>query len=69
MTISMGISTANMQASTAVYNVDTVAKQPHTKRDDVVAPIETSDSQAAKSDLSFIKMASPNLGQNLDIQV
>ena len=69
MTTSMGISPSGMQASAAVVHVDAVAKQPQYKRDDVVAPIETSNGQAAKADVSLFKMADPSLGQNVDIQV
>jgi len=69
MSISMGISPAATQATAAVFNVAAIAKQPQFKRDDVVAPIETSNGQAAKADISLLKMASPSLGQNVDIQV
>jgi len=58
-----------MQASAAVYNVDTVAKAPLKAHDDIVAPIDTSDGESGKADLSLLKMAKPNLGQNVDITV
>ncbi len=69
MVTSLGISPAATQATAAVFNVDAVAKSPVQKRDDVVAPIETSNGRAAKADISLLKMASPSLGQNVDLQV
>jgi hypothetical protein len=64
----MGISPSGMQASAAVYNVDAVAKQPHYKRDDVVAPIEHGD-KSAKSDLPPSKPARHHTGQHVDMRV
>lgn len=69
MNTSMGITPAATQATAAVYNVDAIAKQPQNKRDDVVAPIETSNSHAAKADISLLKMTNPSLGQNVDMKV
>ena len=70
MTSAIAVSPAPVQASAAVYNnVDAVAKQPQTKRDDVVAPIDTSNRQAAKADISVLKMSDSSLGQNLDVTV
>ena len=69
MTSSMGISSAGMQASAAVFNVDAVTRQPQSRRDDVVAPIDTTNGEAAKSDLSLIKMGKPSVGQTVDFRV
>jgi hypothetical protein len=69
MSTSMSISPAGMQASAAVFNVDSVAKSRVEKRDDVVAPIETTNNQATKADISLLKMSDSSMGQNLDIQV
>lgn len=68
MISSIGISPSAMQASAAVYNVDAVAKAPIQTRDDVVAPIDTSGG-AGQADISFLKMAKPSVGQNVDIKV
>ena len=69
MTTSMGISPSGMQASAAVVHVDAVAKPQQYKRDDVVAPIETTNRQATKSDISLLKMSDLSLGQNVDFKV
>ena len=69
MTSAIAVSPAPVQASAAVFNVDSVAKQPLTKRDDVVAPIDTTNRQAAKTDISLLKMSDNSLGQNVDITV
>jgi hypothetical protein len=64
-----GVSPAATQASAAVFNIDAMAKQPPPKRDDVVAPIDTTNRQAAKTDISLLKMSDNSLGQNIDIKV
>ena len=69
MTSAIAFSPAPVQASAAVYNVDAVAKQPQAKRDDVVAPIDTTNRQATKSDISLLKMSDSSLGQNVDFTV
>jgi len=69
MTSVLAVSPAPVQASAAVYNVDAVAKQPQPKRDDVVAPIDTTNRQATKVDISLLKMSDSSLGQNIDIKV
>jgi len=69
MTSAIAVSPAPVQASAAVYNVDTVVKQPQTTRDDVVAPIDTSNRQATKNDISVLKMSDSSLGQNIDFKV
>ena len=69
MTTTMGLSPSGMQASAAVYNVDAIAKQPHEKHDDVVAPIDTSGGQSSKTDLSFNTMPRPQLGRHVDMRV
>ena len=69
MTSVIGVSPAPIQASAAVFNIDATAKQPQPKRDDVVAPIDTTNRQAAKTDVSLLKMSDPSLGQNIDIKV
>lgn len=69
MISSVGVSSAGMQATAAVFNVDAVAKAPVQAHDDVVAPIDTSGGDSSKADLSLFKMTKPNLGQNLDLRV
>ena len=64
-----GISPSSMQASAAVFNVSAISKAPDKARDDYVAPIETTNMQAAKNDVSVSKMTDPSVGQNLDIKV
>lgn len=58
-----------MQASAAVFNVEAVAKRPLETRDDVVAPINTTNGQAAKADISLLKMSDRPVGQNVDMMV
>jgi hypothetical protein len=62
-----GLGPASTQASAAVFNVNDIAKAPKS-RDDVVAPIETTNNQASKTDISLLKMSDPSLGQNVDIK-
>ncbi|MDR3528673.1 MAG: hypothetical protein P4L57_15490 [Rhizomicrobium sp.] len=64
-----GLGSSSIQASAAVFNVSAVAKPPEKSRDDYVAPIETTNIQAAKTDVSLSKMTSPSAGQHLDIRV
>lgn len=64
-----GFGSSNMQASAAVFNVSAVTKAPEKARDDFVAPIETTNTQAAKADVSLLKGSNPSFGQNLDIRV
>lgn len=66
MTSVTGLSPSGMQASAAVFNVDTPNKPTVQKRDDIVAPIDTTNSQASKADISLLK---PAVGRNLDIQI
>lgn len=69
MTSAIAFSPAPVQASAAVYNIDATAKQPQVKRDDVVAPIDTTNRQATKTDISLLKMSDSSLGQNVDFKV
>lgn len=69
MTVSMGYAPTNLQATAAIFNVDAVAKAPPEKRDDVVAPINTTNGEAAKADISLLKMSNPSVGQNVDMKV
>jgi hypothetical protein len=69
MTSVLAVSPAPVQASASVYNIDATAKQPQPKRDDVVAPIDTTNRQATKVDISLLKMSDSSLGQNVDIRV
>lgn len=64
-----GYGPTSIQASAAVYNVSTIDKTPSPTRDDYVAPVETTNKQANKSDVSVLKMNDPNLGQNVDFKV
>jgi hypothetical protein len=64
-----GFGSSNMQASAAVFNVSAITKAPERNRDDYVAPIETTNTQAAKADVSVLKGSNPSVGQNLDISV
>lgn len=64
-----GFGSSNMQASAAVFSVSAITKTPEKTRDDFVAPIETTNSQAAKADVSLLKGSNPSVGQNLDISV
>lgn len=59
----------SFQASAAVYNVSSIEKTPNVSRDDYVAPVETTNKQANKSDVSILKMNDPNIGQNVDFKV
>jgi hypothetical protein len=59
----------SFQASAAVYNISAIDKAPSKTRDDYVAPVETTNRQATKSDISFLKMNDPSLGQNVDFKV
>ncbi len=71
MTSVMGVSPGGVQASAAVFATNATAKAPPQTRDDYVAPIggESTNGQAAKSDLSLLKMSDPSVGQTVDIQV
>jgi len=64
-----GVSPSSMQASAAVFNVSAITKAPEKNRDDYVAPIETTNTQAAKADVSLMKGSNPSVGQSLDIKV
>jgi hypothetical protein len=64
----MGVAPASLQASAAVVGINAAVKPPMETRDDVVAPIsETTNGEAAKSDLSLLKMSDPTVGQTLDV--
>lgn len=63
----MGMAPAGLQATAAVYAVNADTKPR--PRDDVVPPVvETTNGQAAKSDLNLLKMADPAVGRTVDIQ-
>lgn len=69
MTSVMGVGPSSLQASAAVFNINAEFKTPPEKRDDVVPPIaETTNGQAAKSDLNLLKMADPSVGRTVDIK-
>jgi hypothetical protein len=65
----MSVAPAAVQASTAVYGVTADVKPPPEKNDQVVAPIsETTNGDAAKSDLNLLKMADPAVGRTVDVK-
>lgn len=64
-----GFGPANFQASAAVFNVSAMEKAPPQTRDDVVAPIETTNNQATKADISLLKMSDTSIGQTVDFRV
>jgi len=64
-----GFSPANYQASAAAFNVSATVKEPPLTRDDVVTPIETTNTQAKKSDISLLKLNDPAVGQTMDFKV
>jgi hypothetical protein len=65
----MGIAPAGSQVSAAVFDVSAVVKPPPEKRDDVVPPIkETTNGNAARADLSLMKMNDPAVGQTVDVR-
>jgi hypothetical protein len=70
MNMSMGMGSTGLQASAAVYGIAAPLKTPPDARDDVVHAIggESSNGQAAKSDLSLLKMSNPTVGQAVDVQ-
>lgn len=67
MTSMVGMAPAGLQATAAVFGVSPDIKPP--PRDDVVPPVaETTNSEAAKSDLNLLKMADPSIGQHVDVK-
>lgn len=65
----MGMAPAGVQANAAVYGLTADVKQPPTRNDQAVAPIaETTNGEAARSDLNLLKMADPGVGQTVDVK-
>ncbi len=65
----MGVAPASLHASAAVVGVNAPVKPPMETRDDVVAPVkETTNGEAARADLSLLKMSDPAVGQTVDVK-
>ncbi|GAA0525907.1 hypothetical protein FHS83_001993 [Rhizomicrobium palustre] len=64
-----GFSPASTQASAAIYHFNAADKAPPEARDDVVAPIETTNMQAKKGDVTVLKMNDSAIGQKVDFKV
>ncbi len=65
----MSVAPAGVQANAAVYGVTADVKPPPDKNDQVVAPIaETTNGDAARSDLNLLKMADPGVGRTVDVK-
>jgi len=69
MTNVMGIGPAALQATAAVFGINADVKTPPDRRDDMVAPVaETTNGDAARSDLNLLKMADPGVGRTVDVK-
>jgi len=65
----MNMAPTAVQASAGVYGISADVKPPPDKNDHVVAPIgETTNGDAAKSDLNFLKMSDPAVGRTVDVK-
>ena len=65
----MSVAPAAVQANAAVYGVSADVKPPPERNDQMVAPIaETTNGDAARSDLNLLKMADPGVGQTVDVK-
>lgn len=69
MSAVMGVTSASLQASTAVVGINAPVKLSMERRDDVVAPVkETTNGEASKADVSLLKMSDPAVGQTVDVK-
>lgn len=69
MTSVMGVGPASLQATTAVFGINADFKTQPEKRDDVVPPVaETTNGEAARTDLNLLKMADPAVGRTVDVK-
>jgi hypothetical protein len=68
--MSLGMGSPGVPAGGPAYGTANPVKQPPETRDDIVHAIggESSNGQAAKSDLSLLKMSNPAVGQTVDVQ-
>lgn len=65
----MGMAPAGVQAGAAVYGIAADVKQPPERNDQAVPPIaETTNGEAARSDLNLLKMTDPGVGRTVDVK-
>ncbi len=65
----MGVAPASLQASAAVVGISESVKPSMQHRDDVVAPIkETTNGNAARANLSLLKMSDSTVGKTVDVK-
>lgn len=70
MISSVGAAPSSIHAGVAVHAVAQTEKNEPQRRDDVVAPVETTNSSAARNDVTLFKSAgSSSSGHNVDITV